>query len=52
VFKEIPARWNATVNVNPAADEVVRGWHGVSPNINRLNMMRTAMQDDWFKFRV
>jgi hypothetical protein len=52
VFKEIPARWNATVNVNPADDEVVRGWHGVSPNINRLNMMRAAMQDDWFKFRV
>src|SRR5512146_1106150 len=52
VFAEIPARWNATVNVNPAADEVVRGWHGVNPTANRLVMMRAALADDWFKYKV
>lgn len=51
-FTEVPARWNATVNVNPAPDEVVRGWHGVQPYARRLDMMRQTLRDDWWKFRV
>ena len=52
VFSEIPARWNATVRVNEAKDEVVRGWHGVFPLPTRMQMMRQALCDDWYKYRV
>jgi hypothetical protein len=52
MFTEIPAKWNATVNVNEVENPVVKGWHGVSPVAHRCAMMKSDLKDDWFKFRV
>jgi len=52
IFAEIPAKWNSTANVNECPNPVVAGWHGVSPVAQRLEMMKAAMKDDWFKYKV
>jgi len=52
VVKEIDDKWNSTVNVNEVQKPVVKGYHGVSPVINRFNLMRADCIEDHIDFRV
>lgn len=45
-------RYNATINVNETPQTIVQGWHGIMPPEKRLNMMASALADDFIKFRV
>lgn len=52
VFHKCDDTWNATVNVHKVDKPHVTGWHGIMPMAKRLAMMKSAMGDDFLKFRV
>ena len=52
VVGHVDDKWNATVNVNMVDKPAVKGYHGISPVINRFNMMRTDFYEDHIRFRV
>lgn len=49
---ELDDKWNATVQVNMVEKPVVKGYHGITPSINRFNMMRADCIEDHIIYRV
>ena len=52
LFARLDDTWNATVGVNAVPRPNVLAWHGVWPNARRVEMMRSAMANDFINFRV
>lgn len=50
-FEKLDDKWNATVTVNEVNQPVVKGYHGVGPNMRRLDLMRLDLPDDWLTYR-
>jgi hypothetical protein len=50
VVAKIDDKWNATVNVNPHPNPVVKGWHGQGNGMIRLNLMRETCGLDYLNF--
>jgi hypothetical protein len=44
-------KFNATVDVNMVIDPVITGWHGL-PVVTRYDMMKSALAEDYLKYRV
>lgn len=52
LIAKIDDKWNATVNVNPSPNPVVKGYHGQGDGLNRINLMKRDFGMDWMNYRV